>query len=86
LNSRGESNLENINNAAAELSEELLQMAFARVLHFADIYEISAYDVPLLMSNVFFRLAVHTNATAFGLDGEDLGKRMMQVIKSAAKE
>jgi hypothetical protein len=86
LYSHDQSDLKRLNQAAEAFGEELLNTAFARLPHFAEVYGIAESDFPLLVSNVFFRLAVHANATAFRLDGEDLGKRMMQVLKSAAKE
>ena len=43
-------------------------------------------EMPLVMANAYFRVAVQVNAIAFHIDDEDLGQRIMQAIKSAARE
>jgi hypothetical protein len=82
----GEANLAKLNKAGEAISEDLFRAGFDRAEEYASRFGIAESEMPLVLANAFFRVAVHANAIVFRLDGEDLGKRVMQAIKDAARE
>jgi hypothetical protein len=78
--------LARLNKAGAALSEEFLHFGFDRAQQYAVTYGIPESEMPIVIANAYYRLAVETNAEVFGLSGEVLGKRIMQVIKDTARE
>ena len=57
-----------------------------RFEQYAERFGVAESEKPLVIANAYFRLAILANAELFGLDVDDLGKRMMQVIKDAGRE
>ena len=86
MNDSEDSDLAKLNEAGRVISEDLFHAGVARAEEYAARFGIPEAEMPLVMANAYFRAAVHVNATAFHIDDEDLGKRMLQAIKSAARE
>jgi hypothetical protein len=80
------SDLDRLNDAADELSQALLADAVDRAQQYVADGTLDESDVSLVLANALLRLAVNANAVAFSLDAEELGRRVMQLLKSAARE
>jgi len=68
------------------MSPQSFDAQLDRVNEYAPTYGIPESDIPLVLANAYLRVAIMTNASAFGLDEEDLGARFNAAIKDAIQE
>jgi hypothetical protein len=78
--------LDKLNLAARYIGSQLFDAGLDRVDEYAPTYNIPESDIPHVLANAYLRVAIMTNASAFGLDEEDLGGRFNEAIKEAIRE
>jgi hypothetical protein len=78
--------LDKLNLAARYIGSQLFDAGLDRVNEYAPSYNIPESDIPLVLANAYLRVAIMTNASAFGLSEEDLGARFNEVIREAIQE
>ena len=78
--------LDKLNLAARYIGAQLFDAGLDRVNEYSSTYSIPESDIPLVLANAYLRVAIMTNASAFGLDEEDLGARFNSAIKDAIQE
>jgi hypothetical protein len=78
--------LDKLNLAARYIGAELFDAGLNRVNDYAPTYGIPESDIPLVLANAYLRVAIMTNASAFGLSEEDLGARFNGAIRDAIQE
>ena len=85
MDESGRTSVETLNEAAKAIGAELFEAGLDRVNEYAPRYNIQESDIPLVMANAYLRVAIMTNASAFGLDADDLAGRFNDAIMAAAK-
>ena len=77
--------IDTLNEAAEAIGARLFEAGLDQVHEYARRYNIQESDIPLVMANAYLGVAIMTNASAFGLDADDLAERFNDAIVAAAK-
>ena len=75
--------IDTLNEAAKAIGAQLFDAGLDRVNEYAPRYNLQESDIPLVMANAYLRIAIMTNASAFGLDADDLAGRFNEAIMAA---
>jgi len=78
--------MDKLNLATRYIGAELFDAGLNRVNEYVATYSIPESEIPLVLANAYLRVAIMTNASAFGLEEESLAARFNGAIWDAIQE
>jgi hypothetical protein len=75
-----------LNRAAEEMGYRLIDFGISTISKLLADHKVDENYASLVLANAQLRAAMASNAAAFNLDAEDLGRRFNEAVKAAARE